>query len=365
MSDEKLAQLDEDDGHRMPVVAAQDRETIEWAARQLLAAGEKYRPSHIVTAEQAMLTMLAGWEFRLGPIASINQIYVVNGRPTMMATAQLALVARSGLGYFEWGECSATSATITGYRYRPGGGEPKGQDFTYTMAEATNAGLLKNAVWKAFPADMLRHKVATRLCRFLFPDVVMGLWSPDEMGARMTRDELSGELAVDVQALIDGDLEEPATEQERQRAVTDAEFEEEGGADFDQAGAGDAQGLDVTPQGPDPMAVAREEIAEVVGELVQEMVPPEEPPMWAMIAEDPLTKLACAELMFKLGLSKPSAGALYAFAVAQGAGDHTAVWNQVRNWWYDGRLAARLYEALLAEAEVPITDNPFEEGEQA
>ena len=84
-----------------------NRETIQAIAYDVFASGKEFMPAHIKSEEQAKVVMYFGYEVGLPPMASLMNIYVVHGRPTMESKAMLALLrSRPDLGYFTWGECN-------------------------------------------------------------------------------------------------------------------------------------------------------------------------------------------------------------------------------------------------------------------
>jgi len=331
-------------------------ETIQKYAYAILAAGNNYYPAHIKTQEQAFLTIVAGLEFGLGPIASINQIYVVNGRPTMMGEAQLSLIARSGVGYWEWGTCNDKSATVIAYRRRPDGTWPKeGQSFTYTIEQAQNAGLFRNAVWKQYPGDMLRWKVAVRMARFVFSDIVLGLYEPDEAGVPIT---VQGDsMMVDVQVLDEEGAAGFPSLGDSRRQLTDAQFEDEpgGGAEIDFEDSGGA-GQPLHEPEPDPAEEFRREAQEFVGTILESLLPPEPWPAWADEIPDTIKQLGEKIIGIEPLLKGDPGKALIRLAKQ---GDHAETWTLIRSWWKDGELPGKLFEALCQAQGVEPEPNPF------
>ena len=51
------------------------------------------------------------------------------------------------------------------------------------MRLAERAGLVKpNSNWLKIPTDMLVARAQSRLCRMVYPDLLAGLYTPDELG---------------------------------------------------------------------------------------------------------------------------------------------------------------------------------------
>jgi RecT family len=49
------------------------------------------------------------------------------------------------------------------------------------MADAKRAQVTGKPIWSQYPAQMLRHRCSADLAREVYPDVVLGLYTPEEM----------------------------------------------------------------------------------------------------------------------------------------------------------------------------------------
>lgn len=129
--------------------------------------------------EEAAMLVITGQELGLSPAQSLRGIYVVSGKPVLSADLMVAVVRRSGLCE-SWRvvESTAERCTITTRRK----GESHESTRTWTLADAKRAGVTGKGVWSAFPAAMLRHRCAADLARQEYPDVLMGLYDPEELG---------------------------------------------------------------------------------------------------------------------------------------------------------------------------------------
>jgi hypothetical protein len=76
-------------------------------------------------------------------------------------------------------ESTADRCTITTRRK----GEQHDAARTWTRADANLAGVTSKDPWRKYPAIMLRHRCAADLARQEYPDVLLGLYDPDELGA--------------------------------------------------------------------------------------------------------------------------------------------------------------------------------------
>jgi hypothetical protein len=130
--------------------------------------------------EEAAVILLRGRELGLAPMQSLQAIHVVQGRPVLSADLMVALVRRSGL-CASWRTVESTPETCTIETMRVDEQQPTRK--TWTMADATRAGLgpSKGGNWRAYPAQMLRHRCASDLAREVYPDVVLGCYTRDEV----------------------------------------------------------------------------------------------------------------------------------------------------------------------------------------
>ena len=91
----------------------------------------------------------------------------------------VALVLKSGLAqYFRLVESTDTSCTYETHRK----GNPEPTSHTYTIEDAKLAGLLRNDNWLKIPKPMLRARCSSELGRIDYPDILAGLYTPDELG---------------------------------------------------------------------------------------------------------------------------------------------------------------------------------------
>lgn len=129
--------------------------------------------------EEALVILATGRELGLGPMAALRGIHVVSGRPVLSADLLVAAVRRSGQCE-SWRvlETSAERCEIVTRR----AGEQHDEAGVWTRADAERAGLWrKPGPWQQYPAQMLRHRCAADLVRRVYPDVALGLYTPDEV----------------------------------------------------------------------------------------------------------------------------------------------------------------------------------------
>lgn len=186
--------------------------------RQLVAdlaplVGTDFLPRQIDNPHKALAIVLKGRELDIPPMEALAQLYVVNGRVTMQAQLMLALIARSGKGSWTIEESTDERCTVTMERSDNG----TKHTLTFTIEEAENAGLLErwdnrkgkmvpNEVWHKYRPAMLRARAISACARIVFPDVIGGLYTPEELDVPVDYDEDNDEIIIDAEAIDLADL---------------------------------------------------------------------------------------------------------------------------------------------------------------
>ena len=137
--------------------------------------------------EDVFVTLLAGQELGLAPMASLRAIHVVKGKPILSADAMVAVVlGRGACEYFTCIEESDASVTYETKRT----GAPHPQRSTWTMADAKRAKLDGGDNWTKYPRAMLKARCKAALARDVYPDVLAGCYEESE-AAEFTREAAS------------------------------------------------------------------------------------------------------------------------------------------------------------------------------
>jgi hypothetical protein len=129
----------------------------------------------VKTPDQAMALMLIAQAEGLHPAIAARDYHVINGRPALRADAMLARFQAAG-GKVEWGEYTDTK--VVGKFSHPSGGSV---EIAWTVKMATDAGLTRNPTWKSYPRQMLRSRCISEGIRTVFPGVVVGTYTPEEV----------------------------------------------------------------------------------------------------------------------------------------------------------------------------------------
>jgi len=120
--------------------------------------------------------LMYGNEVGVGPMMSLNHISVIEGRPTMSAELQRALIEAAG-HELDFRETNATRCVIAGRR----AGSQRWTEVTWTIDDAKRANLAGRPNWQRYPAEMLAARASARLARLIFADVIGGLAATEEL----------------------------------------------------------------------------------------------------------------------------------------------------------------------------------------
>lgn len=149
-------------------------------------------PKGIETPEAIFVALEMGLEVGLPMMAALQNIAVINGRPTIWGDAQLAVVRGTGelVLFEEWYEeggkrlarnpATFTDATTAVCRVQRHGYEPA--ETAFSVADAKRANLWgKSGPWSQYPARMLRFRARSFGLRDQFGDALRGLRTAEEV----------------------------------------------------------------------------------------------------------------------------------------------------------------------------------------
>jgi len=220
-------------------------------------------------ASACFVAMQLGAEVGFPPMAAIQNIAVINGKPGVYGPAQMALVRASGL----------LEAIEEGFRGKEGQDDwtayctvkrvdqaPETSEFS--VADAKRAGLWgKAGPWQQYPKRMLRMRARSFALRDVFPDVLLGL--------AYTAEELEDSIGEARQAVTDQTTEKPQGSKlealEAQASTENASQDSEASAGSSPTPASAEAAGDVEPPGSDgaitsPAISTAEPVAEATPE---------------------------------------------------------------------------------------------------
>lgn len=130
------------------------------------------------SVDSAVIIMLTGKNLGLSALQSLGGIHVIEGKPCLSADLMVAVVRRSGLcESWRTVESTASKCTIETKRRDDASCTSK----TWTVDDAKRAQLSGKSIWLKYPAQMLRHRCASDLAREVYPEVMLGLYTQDEV----------------------------------------------------------------------------------------------------------------------------------------------------------------------------------------
>ena len=148
----------------------------------------KLAPKGFGSPKACLVGILYGMELGLSPMAALQKIAIIDGRPTLWGDAALALVQSSGLlgsfsesieqhidpstNHLRWiATCSLTRTNLKDPITR-----------TFTSDDAKRAGLWqKPGPWSQYPKRMLTIRARAFALRDAFPDILAGLYIREEL----------------------------------------------------------------------------------------------------------------------------------------------------------------------------------------
>jgi len=151
-------------------------------AKAIAASG--LAPKSLQTPESIMVAMQMGAEVGLPPMASMQNIAVINGRPSIWGDAMKGVCEASGLmtDFYEDQVGTPMNDDYGFSCYAKREGRSTGSCNVFTVADAKRAGLwAKPGPWTQYPQRMLKYRARSFTLRDEFPDVLRGLHSTEEM----------------------------------------------------------------------------------------------------------------------------------------------------------------------------------------
>jgi len=150
------------------------------------ATPEQRAEAHQIAVANATAAVLQGISLGLDPLTSLQQIYIIHGRPGMYAKLMVALIQANG--HEVWTEdLSDSRAVVCGRR----AGTDYVERVTITMDQARKAQWTKNEAYAKTPQDMLWSRAAARVCDRIASDVLKGIASVEQI-----RDEVQASAEV-------------------------------------------------------------------------------------------------------------------------------------------------------------------------
>lgn len=148
---------------------------------EMLASSQMVPKQYQGKPQDIMVCVQWGMELGLAPLQALQNIAVINGKPSVYGDAAMALVQASPLceGVEEFIEGEGTTNPIAVCVAHRKGRKPVRS--TFSVEDAKRAGLWgKQGPWQAYPKRMLAMRARGFALRDAFPDVLKGLITAEE-----------------------------------------------------------------------------------------------------------------------------------------------------------------------------------------
>jgi hypothetical protein len=127
------------------------------------------------TPDQALALMIVAQAENKHPGTVAAEYHIIQGRASLKSDAMLARFQNAG-GKVEWHE--HTNEIVSATFSHPLGGSLR---IDWDMARAREAGLGGKDNWAKYPRQMLRARVISEGVRAVFPGVLQGMYTPEEV----------------------------------------------------------------------------------------------------------------------------------------------------------------------------------------
>lgn len=109
------------------------------------------------------------------PASVAKDYHIIQNRPALKSDAMLARFQQAG-GTVQW--TTYTDEKVSGIFSHPQGGS---LEVTWTLAQAKSIGLATKDNWKLYPRAMLRARVVSEGIRSVYPAVIVGEYTVEEV----------------------------------------------------------------------------------------------------------------------------------------------------------------------------------------
>lgn len=192
------------------------------AGAGIVPAAYANKPGNLIVAAQL------GSALGIHPIVAVNQIYIVDGKPSTSGLLIAALIRRDGHKIRYQGNTKYATVTIirkddpefeftvTWELKKNANGNPSGEE----------AGLLQKDNWKKYPAGMLFSRALTQVGRIACPESLLGVsYTTEELNPDLATDQHGGMVKterISFEDLYAGQIQEATTEDELKRLHLEA-----------------------------------------------------------------------------------------------------------------------------------------------
>jgi len=127
------------------------------------------------TQEQVLTLMLVAQSEGRHPASAVKDYHLIKGKPSLKADAMLARFQQAG-GSIRWNE--RTNEKVSATFSHAQGGEVT---IVWSIDDAKRAGLASNDTYRKFPRQMLSARCISEGVRAVFPSIISGFYTPEEV----------------------------------------------------------------------------------------------------------------------------------------------------------------------------------------
>ena len=187
----------------MGMITPQEWQMMTQQAGMLVKTG--FLPQAIKTPEQAIAIMMTGRELGVPTMAALRSIVIIQGTPSISQQLMLALIETCGelesREITDDGEQAIVTMKRKGHKAHTETFSAKDADaFQTTEGYGENKrsiSLSQKFNWKSQPKTMRKWRAVAACARIVFPDVILGLYTPDELGSDSVITEDGAVIASD------------------------------------------------------------------------------------------------------------------------------------------------------------------------
>jgi hypothetical protein len=189
---------------QLAVMPRSDFDVIKEQAQILLESG--FLPKAIDTVPKAVAIAMHGAELGIPIWTALNNINVIQGKPSASPQLMLALINRSGQLEDMSIDVNDDRAIVTMKRK---GRTAHIEEFSmadarqmmtteYVNGQRKQIPLAEKYNWKQMPQTMMKWRAVAACARVAFPDCILGLYTPEEMGADVSVDDEGNMTVIEV-----------------------------------------------------------------------------------------------------------------------------------------------------------------------
>lgn len=156
---------------------------------RLFAVSSQFKDIASTNPAQAFTKMMIGRDLGVPMTRALLDIQMIQGKPTLSANLLAGMIKKSGRYKFKKLVHTDQECSIQVWEKIDGTWEDLGVS-SFTMADATRAGLTNNPTWKKFPKNMLFSRVISNIAKQECGDIFLGsVYTPDELDTSIQCDE--------------------------------------------------------------------------------------------------------------------------------------------------------------------------------